>query len=108
MERPARDRAAPRRSEMNDMSLVIVAKSDQLNADDLINGPRTITIKQVEINTKSEQPVTVRYEGDNGKPWRPCKTTSRMMVAAWGPDASKYAGRSLTLYRDPNVKFGGM
>jgi hypothetical protein len=26
----------------------------------------------------------------------------------WGPDAKQYAGRSLTLYRDPSVKWGGM
>lgn len=32
----------------------------------------------------------------------------RVMVAAWGPDASQYVGRSMTLYRDPKVQFGGM
>jgi hypothetical protein len=26
----------------------------------------------------------------------------------WGPDASKYVGRSLTLYRDADVKWGGL
>ena len=30
------------------------------------------------------------------------------MVAAWGADAKKYVGRSLTLYRDPAVKWAGM
>jgi hypothetical protein len=30
------------------------------------------------------------------------------LVAAWGPDSSQYAGKSLTLYRDPKVKWGGM
>lgn len=33
---------------------------------------------------------------------------SRCLVAAWGPDAKAYIGRSVTLYRDPKVKWGGM
>jgi hypothetical protein len=32
----------------------------------------------------------------------------RILVGVWGKDASKYVGRSLTLYRDPNVAFGGL
>lgn len=93
---------------MNDMSAVIAPKSDQLNSDDLIAGPRTITVREVNIRPGTEQPVAISYEGDNGKPWKPCKSTSRILVAAWGPDASKYAGRSVTLYRDADVKWGGM
>jgi len=30
------------------------------------------------------------------------------MVGAWGPEASEYAGRRLTLFRNPATKFGGM
>jgi hypothetical protein len=36
----------------------IIPKSDQLNADDLIGGPRTITITGVKAGTP-EQPVTI-------------------------------------------------
>lgn len=93
---------------MNDMSKVIVPKSDQINADDLISGPITITIKGVDIRPGTEQPVSIYFEGDNGKPWRPCKSMSRVLVSAWGPDAKAYIGRSVTLYRDPKVKWGGM
>lgn len=91
-----------------DMSQVIVPRSDQINSDDLISGPRTIRITEVDIRPGTEQPVSIFYDGDNGKPWRPCKSMSRVLVAAWGPDASRYVGRSVTLYRDPNVKWGGM
>lgn len=90
-----------------DMRTVIQPKSDQLNADDFVAGPRTVRITGVEIKG-GEQPVSVHFEGDNGKPWKPCKTTARLMVAAWGPDASQYKGRSLTLYRDPTVKWAAM
>lgn len=93
---------------MTDMNSVITPKSDQLNADTLIGGPRIITISDVSISPGTEQPVTVRYDGDEGKPWKPCKSMSRVLVHAWGPDAKLYAGRSVELYLDPTVKWGGM
>ena len=55
-----------------DMSRFIEAKSDQLNADDLIGAPRTITITRVTGND-GDQPVSIFYEGDGGKPFKPCK-----------------------------------
>lgn len=94
---------------MVDMSQTIAPKSDQLNADDLIGGPRTITVTRVTGNEgNAEQPVNVFFDGDNGKAFRPCKSMRRVMVKVWGADASKYAGRSMTLFRDPKVKWGGM
>lgn len=90
---------------MNDMTAVIVPKSDQINADDLIAGPMTITIREVRIKAGEEQPVSMYFEGSN-KAFRPCKSMSRALVQLWGPDAAKYIGRSLTLYRDPKVRFG--
>ncbi|MCQ8277964.1 hypothetical protein NFI95_05830 [Acetobacteraceae bacterium KSS8] len=92
---------------MNDMSSVIVPKSDQINADDLIAGPRTVTITSVSIKPGTEQPVAISLEGDR-KVYRPCKSMARVLVANWGADASQYVGRSMTLYRDPGVLWGGM
>jgi hypothetical protein len=92
-----------------DMSQFIAARSDQMNADDLLDAPRTITVTKVSATPDSaEQPVSIHYEGDNGKPFKPCKTVRRIMVGIWGKDASQYVGRSMTLYRDPTVAFGGM
>lgn len=93
---------------MNDMSQTIIPKSDQQNADDFIAGPRTITIRDVKIAPGTEQPCAVYFGGDDGKPYLPCKSMRRVLVAIWGPDASVYAGRSLTLYRDATVTWGGM
>lgn len=94
---------------MVDMTATIAPKSDQMNADDLIGGPRTITITKVTGNEgNAEQPVNVFYEGDDGKPFRPCKSMRRVMVAVWGAAASQYVGKAMTLYRDPKVKWGGM
>lgn len=93
---------------MNDMASAITPKSDQLNSDDLIAGPLTITITEVKIRGGQEQPVSIHYEGDNGKPYKSCKSMNRVLVTAWGADAKKYVGRSMTLYRDPTVKWAGM
>jgi hypothetical protein len=91
-----------------DMSKFIIAKSDQLNSDDLIGGPITITITSVRGTDASDQPVAVHFDGDDGKPYKPCKSMRRVMVGAWGADASKYVGKSMTLYREAEVQFGGM
>ena len=92
---------------MNDMSGVITPKSDQWNADDFLAGPKTFTIRGVQIRGGQEQPVQISLEGTD-KFYRPCKSMSRVLVSAWGPDATAYVGRSLTLYTDPKVKWGGM
>lgn len=90
---------------MNDMRPVLAPKSDQINADELAGGPVTITIREVRISAGQEQPVSIYFEGSD-KAFRPCKTMGRALMEMWGPDASKYIGHSLTLYRDPSVKFG--
>jgi len=90
---------------MNDMSAVIEPKSDQWNADDFFAGPRTFTIREVRIKRGEEQPVDIYVDGSD-KAYRPCKSMCRVLVHIWGPDAGKYNGRSLTLYRDPKVRFG--
>ena len=93
---------------MTDLIPTIIAKSDQLNSDDLIGGPRTITVAKVELLTEDQQPVAIHFEGDQGKPYKPCKSMRRVMVQCWGGDGNAYAGRSMTLYRDPDVIFGGV
>jgi hypothetical protein len=91
---------------MTDLSTTIAPKSDQLNADDLISGPRTITITGVSY-ASAEQPIAISFEGDDRKPYMPCKSMRRVLVQVWGKDGNQYTGRSLTLYRDKEVIFGG-
>lgn len=92
----------------NDMRHVIAPRSDQLNSDDLIAGPITITVEKVTIRDGTEQPISVHYVGDNGKPYKPGKSMARVMVYAWGAESKNYVGRSMTLYRDPKVTWAGM
>lgn len=92
---------------MMDISDTIIARSDQLNASDLIGGPITVTITAVKRSESADQPISISYEGDNGKPFKPCKSVRRLLVGMWKKDATKYVGRRLTLYRDPSVKWAG-
>lgn len=91
-----------------DISHAIKPKSDQLNADDLITGPITIKIRNVTVKDGGEQRISVFYHGDNDKPWKPCVTQARLIAGIWGSDARQWIERSLTLYRNPKVKWGGV
>lgn len=93
---------------MNDMTPIIAPKSNQLTSDDLLAGDKIITINDVAITPGTEQPCQIRYDGDQGKPWFPCKTMARVLVKAWGPDAKQYIGKAVQLYRDPSVTWAGM
>lgn len=81
-------------------------KSDQQNYDDYIAGPKTVTISEVKKGS-AEQPVDVHLVEFPGRPFKPSKSMRRVLLTAWGPEASVYAGRRMTLYGDPTVRFGG-
>jgi hypothetical protein len=83
----------------------IIPRSDQLNSDDLLTGPRTIRITAVEAGS-AEQPVNIRYDGDNGRPYKPGKSMRRVLVALYGSEGAAYVGKRVTLYNDPGVTFG--
>ena len=89
-----------------DLSQSIVPKSDQINAEDLLTGPRTFTIEKV-VEGSVEQPVNIHLTELPGRPYRPSKSMLRVLVSAWGPEASAYTGRRLTLFRNPEIRFGG-
>lgn len=89
-----------------DITETLAPRSDQINADDFITGSRTFTVEKVTAGTP-EQPVEIHLAGLPGRPFKPSKTVRRLLVAAWGPEASVWTGRRMTLYRDPAVRFGG-
>jgi len=88
-----------------DLTESIAPKSDQLDAVDLLAGPRTFTIEKVSKGN-AEQPFNFHL-AEFPRVWRPGKSMRRVIVAAWGPDATKYTGHRVTLYCDPTVQFGG-
>lgn len=88
-----------------DMTASIEPRSDQINADDLISGPRTVTIESVSTGA-AEQPFDFHLVETPGRAYRPSKSMRRVIVAAWGSDTAAYVGRRLTLYREPTIRFG--
>ncbi|MDP3768170.1 MAG: hypothetical protein Q8S13_09155 [Dehalococcoidia bacterium] len=82
-----------------------VAKSDQLNADDIVGREVQVRILKAE-KVGGEQPIILTVDGGL-KPWKPCKTMRRALQFAWGDDFRAYVGRSVVLYRDPDVKWAG-
>lgn len=91
---------------MIDVSHTIVAKSDQLNADDLIGGEILAVVESVKVESSPDQPVSI-WLIDRPQPWKPCKTMRRVLVAAWGADATHWIGKSMLLYRDDSVTWAG-
>lgn len=88
-----------------DISSTTAPRSDQQNFDDYISGPKTVTVESVKQGT-AEQPVEVHLVEFPGRPYKPSKSMRRVLVAAWGSEASVYAGRRIRLKGDPTVKFG--
>lgn len=81
-------------------------KSDQQNYDDYAAGSKTVTVTEVKKGSV-EQPVELHLAEFPGRPFKPSKSMRRVLVACWGADSTVYAGRKMTLFGDPDVKFGG-
>ena len=88
-----------------DLTESIAPKSDQLDAVDLVGGPRTFTIERVSKGN-AEQPFNFHL-AEFPRVWRPSKSMRRVIVAAWGSQAANYTGKRVTLYCDPTIQFGG-
>lgn len=94
---------------MSNLSKAAEAKSDQLNAIDLIGGPITVTITKVKVKADpgADQAVSIWFTGDNGRPWKPSKTMIRVLIIKWGDDETKFVGKHVTLFREPSITWGG-
>lgn len=92
-------------NDVSDLGDTIKPKSDQLNADDLVTGAITVTIKGVSRGS-ADQPVSIDIDGY--MPYKPCKSMRRVMVNIWGVNGAEWVGKSITLFNDPSVKFGGV
>lgn len=95
-------------SDIANLRDTIVPKSDQLNAEQLIGAPMTITVTDVRRGMTDEQPIIISFEGDQGRPYKPCKSMRKVLVFAWGEDGRQWIGRSMTLFNNPEVMFGGV
>lgn len=90
---------------MVDIAKAIEPRSDQQNYDDLITGPRTVTVEAVDQDKEGR--ASIHLTEYPGRPFKPSKTNLRLIAQAWGTHAPDWTGRRLTLTGDPTVRFGG-
>lgn len=88
-----------------DITKTVEPRSDQLNYDDVATHDLTITIVEVK-GGPPDQPVHLHNAEFPGRPYKPGKSMRRVLIAAWGTEASAYVGRKITLYGDPTIRFG--
>ena len=84
----------------------IVPRSDQLNAEDLLTGPITVTVAGVRRGN-NEQPILVDM-AERDRPFKPCKTCRRVLIALWTEEPAKWIGQQMTLFTDPSVLYAGV
>ncbi|MCM3521748.1 hypothetical protein [Curtobacterium sp. P97] len=82
------------------------SNSQQINADDLLSSPVTVTVTGA-VEGTAEQPVLVSVAEVQGKTYRPSLTMRKVLGAVWGDETNVWIGRRLTLYRNPDIRFGG-
>lgn len=82
------------------------AKSDQMNAVDLIAGPMAFMITDVRMTGAVDQPVAISVDG-YAQPWKPSKTFRRVLTAAWPDEPSEWIGRYVVLWCDPDITWAG-
>ena len=89
------------------MNHLAMPKSDQLNSEQLLGSPITVTVtKVVEVNNP-QQPLIIHYAGENGRPYKPCKSMMKVLKLAWTEFYEDWKGKSMTLFCDPKVKWAG-
>lgn len=91
---------------MPNVSHTIIAKSDQLNFDDIRSGEKILEITTVNV-TAGDQPVSIHYKDDLNKPYKPCKGMIRLICEAWGEESENWHGKSLKLYGEDSVRWAG-
>lgn len=88
-----------------DMTASIAPRSDQINADDLLTGPVTVTISEV-TEGAAEQPFDFHLVEYPGRAYRPSKSMRRVIIKAWGGKTEAYHGKRLTIFCNPEIMFG--
>lgn len=88
-----------------DITKTVEPNGDQLNFDDVQSRTLVITVTEVKAGPP-DQPVHLHNAEFEGRPYRPGKSMRRVLIAAWGAEASKWVGRQIELYGDPTIRFG--
>lgn len=89
-----------------DITKALVAKSDQLNAQDLTGAPIVAAIKGARAGDAAK-PVIVDLVGMDGRPWKPSKGMLRVIAHKWGTETDAWVGRLVKLVNNPEVIYAG-
>ena len=87
------------------MKITAEPRSDQWNAEDFLSGPRDFTIAGVKPGA-AEQKYDIELVEGEGRVWRPPLTVLRLLIKAWGDDATVWVGRRVRLFHDASITFG--
>ena len=90
---------------MTNIAHTLIAKSDQLNAADLIGGEKLLKITSVDVKSASD--VWVHYEGENGRPWKTSLTARRILARLWTEESDNWIGHTVAVHCDPTVVYAG-
>ena len=90
---------------MVDMTSTIKAKSDQLNAGDLIGGPVVVNVSRVDVRG-GDQPMSIHIDG-GFQPFKPCLSMRRVLAKLWGKETDNWIGKNMVLFNDPTVIWAG-
>ena len=71
-----------------------------------MTGPIVVRVDRVARSASPDQPIDVHLMGH--RPFRPCKSMRRVLIALWGDDGKMWPGKFMRLYCDPSVRFGGV
>lgn len=91
---------------MTDITFALEAKSDQLNAVDIMGYEPIIRVRDVKV-TQGDQPVRVYFDGDNNRPWIPSKGMLRLLAGAWGRNSKDWIGKHAKIFFEPSVRYAG-
>ena len=84
-----------------------MAKSDQINAADLLGGPLVCQITDIQMTGAADQPISI-FVDSHPQPWKPSKTSRRVLAACWSDvEPSEWVGRYVVLYNDATVMWAG-
>lgn len=82
------------------------AKSDQLNADDLMGRTLLGVVTGFRNVGTKDQPWHIKID-TWPQPWKPSKGQRRILQDAWGTEPKAFIGRAVELVRDPTVPWSG-
>lgn len=84
-------------------------KSDQLNYETFLTGPQTFIVSKVTPGDR-DHPVFIHMNECPATPYKPSKGMLKCIAQpdGWGDKSSQWVGKSITLYGDPTVIYGGV